>query len=191
MVRSRACARELVGTPITKKKKLNQSVLHFVFKNVGDDKVHIGLKHHVRDDKIKMIRQLPQNEVVAVHDGVAVRDAVEKVVTKGLKQTNLVPACILDGDKVGGVEPDVDAGGVVGEVGVGVCGDGDTDEKVVADVDGAGEGDSTCLCAKDAGVVHGVVVVWIAVGYGEAGEELVEDMLDGEGVGLGAGESES
>ena len=101
-----------------------QSVLHFVFEHIGDDKIHIGLDHHIRYDDIKVVGEFPQNEVVGVHDDVAVGDGFEVAVAERFQEVNVVAAHILHGDEGCGVQRNVDAGKRVREVRIAIRGDG-------------------------------------------------------------------
>ena len=95
-------------------------MLHFVFEHIGDDKIHIGLDHHIRHDDIKVIGEFPQDEVVSVHDNVTMGDGFEVAVAKRLQEVNVVAAHILHGDEGCSVERNVDAGKRVREVRIAV-----------------------------------------------------------------------
>lgn len=93
-----------------------QLMLHLVFEHIGDNKIHIGLDHHIRYDDIKVIGEFPQNEVVGVHDDVTVGDGFEVAVAECFQEVNIIAAYILHGNKGCGVERNVDAGKRVREV---------------------------------------------------------------------------
>ncbi len=129
------------------------STLHFVFEHVGDDKIHIGLEHHVRNDDIKVIREFSQNEIVCVHNGMSVGNGVKVAVTKRFEEVDVVTAYIFDGYEGSGVKCDVDTGERVWEVRIAVRGDGYANGKVWPNVDWSVERYAAFFGTLDAGVM--------------------------------------